>query len=197
MKALARTTRAVMAAIRARPKTFGIVTVCVLVLQSAPGTAWAKDPLFRAMGVLHEAKQSPAPEFSLSTPDGRTVGLAQLRGKVVFLNFWATWCPPCRLEMPSMERLHKEFKDQGLALLAVDVGESPKQVARFMAEFRLSFPTLLDEDGEVSTRSGVRGLPTTFLIDRSGRIVGTAVGARDWAGPDGRALIRFLLEGRG
>lgn len=159
--------------------------------------ASANDASFRAMGVLHNPKRSPATGFSLATPDGKTIALAQLQGNVVFLNFWATWCPPCREEMPAMERLHKEFKDQGLAILAVDVDESPEQVARFMAEFRLSFPALLDEDAEVSSRYGVRGLPTTFLIDRSGRIVGTTLGARDWASPDGRALIRSLLERRG
>ena len=95
----------------------------------AGATAWAKDPLFQAMGVLHYGREPLAPEFSLSTPEGKTITLAQLRGKVVFLNFWATWCPPCRLEMPAMERLHKEFKDQGLAIFAVDIKESPKEVA--------------------------------------------------------------------
>lgn len=160
-------------------------------------TAWAKDPLFRAMAILHDLKQSAAPEFSLATPDGTTIALAHLRGKVVFLNFWATWCPPCRTEMPSMERLHREFKDQGLAMVAVDVDESPRQVARFMEEFRLSFPALLDEDAEVAGRYGVNGLPMTVLIDRTGRILGKALGAREWASPDGRALIRSLLDRRG
>lgn len=93
-----------------------------------------------------------------------------------------------------MERLHKEFKDQGLAILAVDIGESPKQVTRFMKEFRLSFPALLDTDYAVSARYGIQGLPSTFLIDRGGRVVGKATGARDWASPQGKALIRSLLD---
>lgn len=92
-----------------------------------------------------------------------------------------------------MERVHKEFSDQGLAILAVNIQESPKQVARFMRDFRLSFPALLDADGTVSQRYQVRGLPTTYLIDRTGRVVGQAVGAREWAGPEGKALIRSLL----
>lgn len=95
-----------------------------------------------------------------------------------------------------MERLHEEFKDQGLAMVAVDIDERPEQVTRFMAKFRLSFPALLDEDAEISARYGVSGLPSTFLIDRSGRIVGRAVGAREWASRDGKALIRALLERR-
>ena len=120
--------------------------------------------------------------------------LSTLRGQVVFLNFWATWCPPCREEMPSIERLHQEFKDQGLAVLAVDVGERPTLVAKFMKDFRLSFPVLLDRGSEVWSRYGVGGLPTTILVDRRGRIVGGAIGPRDWASPAGRALIRSLLE---
>jgi len=158
--------------------------------------AWAKDPLFKAMGILH-VRQTPAPEFSLATPEGKTIALNQLRGQVVFLNFWATWCPPCRLEMPSMERLHQEFRDKGLAMQAIDVGESPKQVSRFMKEFRLNFPALLDVNSEVFSRYGVQGLPTTVLIDRSGRTVGAAIGAREWTSPEGKALIRSLLDQKG
>jgi len=164
----------------------------VVLLTGRP--AWAKDPLFEAMAVVHVGRETPAPEFSLPTPEGKTISLAQLRGQVVFLNFWATWCPPCRVEMPSMERLYGEFKDAGLIVLAVDMGESARQVARFMKEFRLSFPALLDTNSDVSNRYGVRGLPTTFLVDRSGRIVGVAIGPRDWAGSESKALIRSLLE---
>jgi peroxiredoxin len=174
---------------------FAVALAWGLILQGRDA-AWAKDPLFRTMGILHDGRPSQAPEFSLTTPNGTIISLAQLRGKVVFLNFWATWCSPCRVEMPSMERLHKEFKDEGLAMVAIDVDESPEQVARFMTEFRLSFPALLDEEVEVATRYSVRGLPATFLIDRGGRTVGTALGARDWASPEGRALVRALLEGR-
>jgi peroxiredoxin len=181
---------------RARWRLSALTILALAVALGAADPAWAKDPLFQAMEVVH-GKGTPAPEFSLSTPEGNTIALAQLRGQVVFLNFWATWCPPCRVEMPSMERLHKEFKDQGLVMLAIDIGESPKQVARFMKEFRLSFPALLDADYDVSSRYRVQGLPSTFLIDRSGRIVGLAVGARNWASPEGKALIRSLLDHKG
>jgi peroxiredoxin len=179
---------------RARWRLSAPTILAVAVALGAADPAWAKDPLFQAMGVLHGGRETPAPEFSLATPDGTSIALAQLEGKVVFLNFWATWCPPCREKMPSMERLHKEFKDQGLAILAVDIGESPKQVTRFMKEFRLSFPALLDTDYAVSARYGIQGLPSTFLIDRGGRVVGKATGARDWASPKGKALIRSLLD---
>jgi peroxiredoxin len=163
----------------------------------AGGTAWARDPVFRAMEVAHADPASEAPGFSLVTPEGTTIRLEQFRGRIVLLNFWTTWCPPCRVEMPSMERLHREFMSQGLVVLAVDIRESPKQVARFMKEFRLSFPPLLDTDGEVAARYRVQGIPTTVLIDRGGRIVGTVVGPREWSSPEAQAVIRSLLNRRG
>lgn len=171
----------------------GLVPALTLALAA---WAWAGDPPSQALRVAHPDTPGLAPDFRLATPDGRTIALGDLRGRLVFLNFWATWCPPCRVEMPSMERLHREFKDQGLVVLAVDLQESPRQVARFMRDFRLTFPALLDAEAEVAARYGVRGIPTTFLIDRQGRIVGSAVGPRDWAGAEARQLIRTLLEGK-
>jgi thiol-disulfide isomerase/thioredoxin len=141
--------------------------------------AWAQDPIFATMAIAHDTSGSEAPGFALPTSGGQTVVLSSFRGRVVFLNFWATWCPPCRLEMPAMERLHQDFKDQGLVILAVDIEESPKLVAKFMKEFRLTFPALLDADSRMSSRYGVRGLPTTVLIDRQGRSVGRAIGPRE------------------
>lgn len=173
------------------------VTVTSVLILVGEGVASAEDPLFAAMRVMHVSGEIPAPAFALPTPDGRTIDLAGLRGKVVLLNFWATWCPPCREEMPSMERLHQEFKDQGLVVLAVNVQESPKRVVLFMRGFQLSFPTVLDADTTVTARYQVRGLPATFLIDRQGRLVGQVIGARDWADPPARALIRALLSGSG
>jgi peroxiredoxin len=149
---------------------------------------------FTELSVVRYKGDAEAPDFSLPTLEGGAVTVSTLRGQVVFLNFWATWCPPCREEMPSIERLHREFRDQGLAILAVDVDERPTLVAEFMKDFRLSFPILLDRGSEVSSRYGVGGLPTTILVDRRGRIVGGAIGPRDWASPAGRALIRSLLE---
>lgn len=96
-----------------------------------------------------------------------------------------------------MERLHQEFRDQGLAVVAVDLQESPKQVARFMRDFRLNFPAVLDADGKVAARYQVRALPATFLVDRAGRVVGQALGARNWASPESKALIRLLLGAPG
>lgn len=177
-----------------RPWRFGVRAAaagCALAVSG--GTAWATDPAFDGLAITHVSGGVQAPAFELATADGKRVSLAALRGQVVLLNFWATWCPPCREEMPSMERLHQEFKAQGLAVLAVNIQESPKQVARFMRDFRLTFPALLDVDATIAGRYGVRGLPSTYLIDRTGRVVGQVVGARDWAGPAAKALARSLL----
>ena len=163
-----------------------------------PGAASAADPLVEALALTHASGGVEAPDFTLAMPDGKqNLSLGSLRGKVVLLNFWATWCPPCREEMPSMERLHQEFRDQGLAVAAVDLQESPKQVARFMKDFRLSFPAVLDADGKVAARYQVRALPATFLVDRAGRVVAQALGARNWASPESKALIRSLLGAPG
>jgi len=167
-------------------------------LAFGPGPASAMDPLFEALAVTHVSGGAPAPDFALATPDGKQhLSLASLRGKVVLLNFWATWCPPCREEMPSIERLHQEFRNQGLAVVAVDLQESPKQVARFMRDFRLNFPAVLDAEGKVAAQYQVRALPATFLVDRAGRVVGQALGPRDWASAESKALMRLLLAAPG
>lgn len=179
--------------------------VSVALALVAVGVAWSRsvgrsattpESPFTEMEVVRVKGEPEAPDFSLPTLEGRAVTLSALRGQVVLLNFWATWCPPCREEMPSIERLHRELGDQGLVVLAVDVDESPRLVAKFMKDFGLSFPALLDARSEVASRYGVGGLPTTWLIDRRGRVVGGAVGPRDWASPAGRAVIQPLLDQR-
>lgn len=158
--------------------------------------AWAEDPLFAPLAVTHDRSAREAPDFTLRNPAGRTLALSALRGQVVFLNFWATWCSPCKIEMPEMEQLHREFKSQGLAVVGVDLDESPELVAKFMRELGLTFPVVVDTGSHVASRYRVLGLPTTVLIDRQGRTRGWAVGPREWAGPAGRALMRGLLERR-
>jgi thiol-disulfide isomerase/thioredoxin len=114
------------------------------------------------MAVVRYKGEPEAPDFTLPTLEGRTVTLSALRGQVVFLNFWATWCPPCREEMPSIEQLHSALGAQGLGVLAVDVDESPERVAKFVKDFRLGFPVLLDAGSHVFER-GAPGLLTTIL----------------------------------
>jgi len=157
-------------------------------------TATASEHLFQAMGMAKlPAKQ--APDFALPNIEGKQVSLQHYRGKVVFLNFWATWCIPCREEMPAMEQLHQIFQPQGLAILAVDLKESPDKVKAFFDQHRLSFTALLDESGSVFRDYQVMGLPTTYLIGREGTLLARGVGGRDWTGTEGKDLIRALLAG--
>jgi len=135
-------------------------------------------------------------DFTLSTPEGINITLSALQGKVVFLNFWATWCSPCRVEMPSMETLYQRFKDQGLEILAVNIIERPDEVLDFMQLFKLSFPVPLDRDGAVGASYGVQGIPTSFLINREGKIVMRHVGTLDWDTPETRAAFEGLLSAR-
>ncbi len=161
--------------------------------KARPSTA---DDIFRKLGINKFADPAAAPDFTLRDVQGNSVSLRDLRGRVVFLSFWATWCPPCRIEMPSMERLYQRLRDRGLVMLAVDRRETRKQVATFMKDFQLSFPALLDIDGTVSSLYRVSALPTTYLIDRRGKIIGKKVGPRDWDTRDIEEFFNSLLQGK-
>jgi peroxiredoxin len=137
----------------------------------------------------------PAPDFTLQSDRGQSFGLADLRGQVVVLNFWATWCPPCRAEMPALEEVYQARRSDGLVVLAVDQAEAPSLVSAFREELALTFPLLLDPGYVVSDDYRVRLLPSTFFIDRAGVIRDVVYG-----GPMNRALIESkvapLLESR-
>lgn len=133
------------------------------------------------------------PEFSLRTLEGRTVSLAGLRGQVVLLNFWATWCLECRPELPALEALHRRFGPRGLAVIGVNSREGPRAVRNYVRELGLTFPLLLDSDSTVTHRYGVIGLPTTFLVGRDGRSAALAVGAREWASAAAVEIVETLL----
>ena len=137
----------------------------------------------------------PAPDFSLPDMDGKIHKLSDYRGKVVLLNFWATWCPPCRREMPSMENLHQELKDKPFQVLACDQEEDGDTVFAFTGQLdpAPTFPLLLDSKSAVSKSFDVRGLPTTFLVDKMGNIAYRAVGGREFGHPAIRALIEELM----
>jgi peroxiredoxin len=136
-----------------------------------------------------------APEFSLSDLGGKAVRLANLKGRVVFLNVWATWCEPCREEMPSMESLYQRLHGPDFEMLAVNADQGDRAVVeRFVREHGLTFPVLPDPDLQIADRYRVTGYPETFLIDRNGRIVGHEIGPRDWDSPESHAAFRRLLE---
>ena len=125
-------------------------------------------------------KSFSAPEFALKGEDGKTYRLADYRGKVVLLNFWATWCPPCRDEMPSMERAHEKLKGENIIILAINVGEDANTIFAFTGQYPVTFPLPLDIDGSVTRKYPIVGLPTTFIIDPQGNVTHRAIGGRDW-----------------
>ena len=137
-----------------------------------------------------------APDFTLTNIRGEEVSLSQYRGKVVILNFWATWCPPCREEMPSMEALHQKYKDKGLVMLAVNVDENgAAAVKKFLQKTPYSFPILIDTKNVAQKSYGVFRFPESFIIDRNGVVVEKIIGGRDWMSDGAFKLIEFLLNG--
>lgn len=120
-----------------------------------------------------------APDFELPSLDGQYVSLSDLQGKPVFINFWATSCPPCHYEMPYLEEVYQEWHDQGLVLLAINIGENPQEVWAFLQEFGYSFPVLLDRTGEVASKYNIWawGIPVSFFIDKDGVIQNIRIGA--------------------
>ncbi|MBZ0155874.1 MAG: TlpA family protein disulfide reductase [Alphaproteobacteria bacterium] len=140
---------------------------------------------------------SAAPDFTLPDISGKKISLSEGKGKVVLLNFWATWCGPCRAEMPSLVNLYRELREKGLVVLAVSVDTTVKPVQVFAAEKSLPFPVLLDTDKEVYfDKYAVFGLPTSFLIDRKGMIVEKIMGETVWDSPSMKEKILTLLHRR-
>lgn len=147
---------------------------------------------------------APAPALELPRLTGGTLALEELRGQVVLLNLWATWCPPCVKEMPSMQRVYEEYRSQGLEIVAVAVDDRPgvRQpdgrveglVSEFVDRLALTFPVLLDPSGDTERRFDTEYLPTTFLIDRSGNIRVREVGGRFWDQEPFIDMVRSLLE---
>jgi len=137
----------------------------------------------------------PAPNFQLRDLNGYLITLSDLRGKVVLLNFWATWCGPCRVEMPAMEQLYRMFQRKDFEILAVSTDAQGAAITRpFQQENRLTFPILHDPDYRVGLTYGARSLPMTFLIDRQGIIRHQVFGARDWEAPEAQQLVQMLMK---
>ncbi|MBW2057440.1 MAG: TlpA family protein disulfide reductase [Deltaproteobacteria bacterium] len=146
------------------------------------------------LGIIAFDEKIRAPDFTLQDLDGTAVSLRDFRGKLVLLNFWASWCPPCRAEIPSMKKLQDRLKEEDFVLLAVDLRESSERVRSFRDKEGLNFLVLLDTDGAVGIAYAVRSIPTTYLIDSKGYIIGAALGPRDWGGTEVLGLINGLLK---
>ncbi len=152
------------------------------------------EEYFKKLGIEKPEKKILAPDFTLEDLAVKPMSLKNLRGKVVFLNFWATWCIPCRQEMPAMEKLHREFKKAGLEVVAVNFRETRKEARKFFDELGLTFTGLLDKEGKVSEKYGAWSPPLSYFINRKGEFAGKVIGSREWDSDESRALFKGLLD---
>ena len=149
-----------------------------------------------AAGKLEALSPRPAPALELNDLDGRRYDLKAHRGKVVLVNFWATWCEPCREEMPSIQRLRERLRDKPFAVLMVNVDEPEARVRRYIADARLDLPVVVDTGKRVTGQWGVRILPATFLVGADGRVHYRLIGDMDWNGERAAEVIERLMAGK-
>ena len=170
---------------------FGLLVAALAPAASADEPALAS--LFKTLDLRGYTSRTAPPQFSGSTLDARQLSMTEYRGTVVVLTFWASWCLECRVDMPALERLQREFSSRGLAIIGVNARENKDAVGHYAKELGLTFPLVLDRDGKINALYGVIGLPTTFVVGRDGRAVAFAIGPRQWASAPAHALIATLL----
>ena len=171
-----------------------LLTLFFLHASFSGNRAHGETDYMEELSIIRFDEKVKAQNFILKNLNGREVSLEDYRGQIILINFWATWCPPCLLEMPSMEKLYAKFKNEGFTILAIDLQEEADNVKVFKEKYKLNFPILLDSDGVVGQFYAVKSIPTTYLVDREGYLIGSALGARNWASEDAFGLIRQLLK---
>lgn len=152
------------------------------------------ERLFRKMRIIEVPHIPPPVDFSLLDINGQQFTLSDFKGKIVFLNFWTTWCPECRIEMPSMEKLYKRLNGQDFTMIAVNLQEPDLRVKAFLKKYPLTFSILLDSKGKIGQQFGIRAVPTTFILDKNGGIIGKALGSRQWDSKESMALFEHLIN---
>jgi len=161
-------------------------------LKPRAGRVIPVDTAFKELDLIRPSRQKLADDFTLATPKGQKVKLSDYRGKLVFMNFWATWCPPCREEMPAMQRLWEQQKDNGLVILAISLDADPGVVPTYVKTHGFTFTVLVDPKMEIANTYGVRGLPASFIIDRQGNMAAYAIGPRNWDNDASQSLFEGL-----
>lgn len=151
------------------------------------------DKFFANFGILKMPPKIPL-EGTLQDINGREVSLSSYRGKLTFLTFWTTWCSVCAVEMPELQKLYLLYKNRGFQILAVDLREPASLVVKYFKKRNLTYTPLLDPRGRFGNKFGIRSVPTTLILDRQGRQIGSVFGSREWTGEAGQAIINYLLN---
>ena len=176
-----------------------ILTLCLVIALFYPiDKAYSKDAIldkkFASMGIIKLAGFPPPASIDPIDMDGIPVKLSDFEGKIVFLNFWTTWCPDCVDEMPDIEKLHKKMNNNDFIILGIDLKESTKKIKKFIKKHKLTFKIVLDKKGDMGRAFGIRSIPTTFILNRKGGLIGKAMGARNWDKKKSLDLFEYLLE---
>jgi peroxiredoxin len=162
--------------------------------RTRPGKALSLAEAMKELDLIRPSRTKLAEDFSLATPEGAPFKLAAHRGKVVMVNFWATWCPPCLEEMPAMDRLYRQHREANFVLVAVSVDADPKKVTPFVTQHKLTFPIGLDPKMDLANAYAVRALPSSFLVGRDGNLAALAIGPRVWDGDAAHSLVEALAR---
>ena len=178
--------------------SLSLILLSFSIVSLKPGPASAQSKVdYKAVPILQAMKEvAPTPDINLATPDGKKLSLKDFRGKVVLLNFWATWCVPCREEMPAMEKLYQEFKEKNFVILAVAVKDRKQDAVDFVKELKITYPIVLDTDAKIGQEYGAWGLPATYIIGPKGEGLARGWGPAEWYGNGARKLIRDLVDGK-
>ena len=173
-------------------KKISFIIISILLISSCQKKEVEKfESKFTQAGLSTVSPNIEAPDFILKTLEGKQVSLNSFEGKVVILNFWASWCGPCKAEMPSIESLYNKTKDLNIVILAVNLGESESTVKSYIDSNNFSFTVLLDTDKTVGTEYGVRSIPTTYILDKNGMAVAGKLGSYEW---DNNKIISLLKD---
>ena len=162
--------------------------------RAATARTFSVDEAMRELDLIRPSRPKLADDFTIPTADGKSFKLSAHRGRPILINFWATWCPPCLEEMPAMERLWRAQKEAGFVMLAVAVDSNPKLIAPFLERHGLTFVVGLDTKMELANAYGVRALPSSFVVDREGKLAGLAIGPRTWDNTAAHALFERLAR---
>jgi len=169
-----------------------LLTLCL-----SPPAYGEVDPLFAKIGIQPIREQRNAPDFCLEGLDGTVVCAKAFKGKTLFLNFWATWCGPCKEEMPSIDALYQKYREKDFLFLTIAVDYAGrKRVKEFIEKHGYHFPVLVDTEGKTLELFEISRIPITLMIDRTGKMVGRVIGPRNWNSPEVISFVDRMLQGR-